>query len=400
MRGSLSRLGENKYRIIYDLPKGIDGKRRQKTETVYGNKKAADATLSDRLITIQKGDYSDSGRQTVDNLFERFLESNESRLAATTRQRYASILKNHIKPELGKIALSQLSPLHLEQAYAKWVQRGRIREAGGLSHRTVLHYHRLLHRVLAQAVKWKLVTRNVADAVNPPRPVHREMRALSEQEVAKLVESLDQPSGHVIAQGGFSSESSFPVAIKCALYTGCRLGELLGLKWEDLDSPGGSIVIRRSLQEVGGTVFVKETKTRKSRVISIPPYLVQVFQTHKAQQNTLRLALGEAYRDDGFIFARSDGSPIRPQMMSQAAKALFKRLNVNCRLHDLRHTHATLLLKSGVSSKVASSRLGHASVGITLDLYAHVLPGMDEEAASKFEALIAGAATVSTKSAR
>ncbi len=400
MRGYLSRIGENKYRIIYDVPKGIDGKRRQKTETVYGNKKAAEAALSDRVTAIQKGDYSDSGKQTVDNLFERFLESNESSLAATTRQRYASILKNHIKPELGKIALCQLSPLHLEQAYAKWMQQGRIREAGGLSHRTVLHYHRLLHRVLAQAVKWKLVTRNVADAVDPPRPVHREMRALSEQQVAKLIESLDQPSGHVIAQGGFSSESSFPVAIKCALYTGCRLGEFLGLKWDDIDFLGKSLVIRRSLQEVRGKVFIKETKTRKSRVISIPPYLVEVFKTHKAQQNALRLSLGKAYRSDGFVFARIDGSPIRPQTMSQAAKTLFKRLNLDCRLHDLRHTHATLLLKSGISSKVASSRLGHASVGITLDLYAHVWPGMHADAAGRFEALIAGAATASTKPAR
>lgn len=400
MRGHLKRIGENKYRIVYDAPKGIDGKRKLKTETIFGNKKAAEAALSDRVTAIQRGDYIDSGKLTVHDLFQRFMEGSESSLAATTRQRYAGIVKHHIDPSLGKIVLSQLSPLHLEQAYAKWLQQGRIREKGGLSHRTVLHYHRLLHRVLSQAVKWRLATRNIADAVGPPKPEHREMRALSETQVAEILQALDRPTDHVMAQGGLSTESSFPAAIKCALYTGCRLGELLGLKWEDIDFQDKSIVIRRSIQEVRGEVFVKETKTGKSRVISIPQYLVQVFQTHKAQQNANRLALGKGYRTDGFVFARNDGSWIRPQTMSQAAKALFKRLGMECRLHDLRHTHATLLLKSGISSKVASSRLGHASVGITLDLYAHVLPGMDEEAAGTFEALIAGAASASPKLAR
>lgn len=400
MRGRIERVSANKYRIVYDAPKGLDHKRRQKWETIYGNKKSAETVLAQRVLSIQRGEYIDSGKLTVRDLFARFLKGNEAKLAATTLQRYAGIVRNHIEPALGGIHLSQLSALNLEEAYSKWLQGGRIREKGGLSRRTVLHYHRLLHRVLGQAVKWKLVNHNVVNAVDPPKPEHREMRALTESQLAKLLNALETPPKHAIAQHGLSVEGAFKTAVNFIAFTGCRRGEALGLMWEDVNLKAGTVAIRRSLQEVKGKTFFKSTKSGKSRVIELSDYILRALQHHKAIQNAFRLALGNGYHDENLVFARSDGSPIRPQTFGQAFKALASRAGTPAiRLHELRHTHGTLLIKGGVHPKVASSRLGHSGVAITLDLYSHMLPGMDKQAAQQFEALVQGAKTKDTKSA-
>jgi len=150
---------------------------------------------------------------------------------------------------------------------------------------------------------------------------------------------------------------------------------------------------------VTGKTFFKSTKNGKSRVIELSDYVLSALRQHKATQNAFRLALGNGYSDENLVFARSDGSRLRPQTFGQAFKSLAGRAGTPIRLHELRHTHGTLLIKGGVHPKVASSRLGHSSVAITLDLYSHILPGMDKEAADQFEALVEGAKPKEPKSA-
>ena len=393
MRGHVKRVGDSKYRVVYDLPRSVSGKRRQKTETIFGNKKKAEGLLNQRLSEIRDGEYADPGKLTVAVLFDRFLNS-QTALGIKTLERYSGIATNQIIPTLGRIQLAQLSPLHLQEAYASWLKGGRVDKAGGLSPQSVLACHRLLHRVLEQAVKWNLVARNVADAVDPPRPERHEMRTLSGSDLHKLFAALDNPPKHVLNQRGLSCEPAFGMAVRFAAFTGCRRGEVLALRWEDVDLDGSTVSIRRSVLEtkVGKTYF-KSPKTGKGRVLELPESIVTALRRYKASQSAQRLAAFR-YHDNGLVFARPDGSVIRPQTFSQAFRALIGRAGVPVvRLHDLRHTHATLLLKAGVHPKITSSRLGHSKVGVTFDLYAHVLPGMDKEAAERFDSLFKEAET-------
>lgn len=389
MKGHIKRIDANKYRIVYDSPRGLDGKRKLKTETIRGTKKHAEAVLAQRVAAIQGGEYVDSGNLTVRDLFKRFLDASSASLAGTTHQRYSSAFNTHIDTALGSVKLNALSPMHLEEAYAKWLQSGRKKSEGGLSAQTVLHYHRILHRALGQAVKWRLIPRNVADAVDAPKPQRKEMNVLDEQGLMNLIVAAVNPSAHAVAQSGLSTESAFATAVIFLAFTGCRRGECLALKWEDVDLQSGTAAIRRSLEQTKNGTKFKAPKNNRSRVVQMPKYAIQALQRHKAKQNAYRLALGKGYKDQGLIFARPDGSLINPHAFGDAFRALVARAYVpKIRLHDLRHTHATLLLKAGVQSKVMQERLGHSGIGITMDLYSHVLPGMDAEAAQRFESLL------------
>lgn len=247
-------------------------------------------------------------------------------------------------------------------------------------------------------MKWKMVVRNVADAVDPPRSERHEMKTLTELELLRVFDALENPPKRVTEQGGLSSEESFRAAVWFAAYTGCRRGECLALRWDDVDLKVGTVSIRRAVQESKGRIYYKSPKNGKSRALQLSRSIIQVLQSHKVRQAAEQLA-AEKYGDERFVFARPDGSVIRPQTFSQAFKALIDRAKVpTVRLHDLRHTHATLLLKGGVHPKIASSRLGHSNVGITLDLYSRVLPGMDRDAAQQFDALVEGYRDDSSKS--
>jgi integrase len=393
MRGHVKRIRDGVYRIVYDTPRGLDGKRKLKTETVSGNKRHAEVILNQRITTIQRGEYVDAGSLTVQETFERYLRSTVASLAGTTHQRYASAFKTHIGPALGRLKLSVLSPLHLEEAYSTWLRSGRMDKEGGLSPQTVLHYHRIIHRVLNQAVKWNVTSRNVADAVEPPKPRRREMNVLSAQALMRLVGTALNPSSHALAQGGLSAESAFSAAVVFLAFSGARRGECLALKWEDVDLKAGSIAIRRSLEQTKESIKFKAPKNNRGRRIQLPQFALDALQRHKAKQNAYRLALGDGYKDQGLVFARPDGSIINPHAFGDAFRALVKRSDVaSIRLHDLRHTHATLMLKAGVQGKVTQERLGHSGIGITMDLYSHVMPGMDADASQRFEdALLEGA---------
>lgn len=398
MRGHVRRVRDGVFRVVYDAPRGLDGKRKLKTETIYGTKKDAERVLNQRIMAIHRGEYIDSGMLTIHDLFQRYLRATAASLAATTHQRYSNAFKTHIDPALGRLKLSALSPLHLEEAYAKWLRAGRMDEKGGLSAQT-LHYHRFIHRVLNQAVRWKLLFRNVADAVEPPRPQRKEMAVLTERNLLKLLDAALGPSDHALAQCGLSSESAFGAAVAFLAFTGCRRGECLALRWEDVDMKAGTAAIRRSMEQTKDGIGFKPPKNGRSRVVQLPQQALGILRSHKAKQNAQRLKLPEAFKDNGLVFTRQDGSPIIPHAFGDAFRALVKRADVpKVRLHDLRHTHASLMLKAGVQGKVMQERLGHSGIGITLDLYSHLMPGMDADAAQRFDALLEGARNAESNS--
>ena len=176
-----------------------------------------------------------------------------------------------------------------------------------------------------------------------------------------------------------------------AATTGMRRGELCGLMWKDVNFEASNVAVRRARVPIAGKVAEGTPKSDRARVIAIAPATVSALRTHRKAQLEERLAWGEAWQDSGYVFTQADGSPVRPDAVTRAFEAHVIAAAVpRIRLHDLRHTHATLGLAAGIPAKVMSERLGHAKVGITLDLYSHVVPGMQEEAAAKLEALLFG----------
>lgn len=368
MRGHIRKRGQNSWAVVLDLGRDASGKRRQKWHTVKGTKKDADRELSRLLNELDNGSYVEPSRMRFREYLDQWLRDYaQPRVSPKTYERYGQLVRD-IAQELGEHALSQLRPLHIQAFYAKQLTEGRKNGKGGLSPQTVLHYHRLLHKALAQAVKWQLLARNPAEAVEPPRPPRTQMRALDERETAQLLSMLA------------AKRLYMPVLL--AVTTGLRRGEVLALRWGDIDFDTNHAVVVRSLEQTKAGLRYKSPKTERSRrTVVLPGFTVEALRAHKVNQAKERLAVGPLYQDENLVCARRDGTPWAPDQFSTAFAAFVRRSGLeHFRFHDLRHSHATQLLKQGVHPKIVSERLGHSNIGITLDTYSHVLPGMQEDA--------------------
>ncbi len=379
MKGSIRRQGKGSWEVRLYLGRGPDGRRLYRSHTVEGTKRRAQNELNDLLSKLQRGEYVPPSRMTVAEYLDRWLaDYARVKVAAKTYERYAEIVRVHLTPALGHHPLPRLQPLHIQACYSDALQRGRRNGRGGLSPQTVLHHHRVLREALQQAVRWQLLARNPADAVEPPRGQRRETEVFDQGEVGRLLE----------VAGG----TRLAVPVLLAVTTGLRRGELLGLRWQDVDLDGGKLAVRQSLEQTKAGLAFKQPKTQKGRrVVTLPPMTTDALRRHKAEQAKERLLLGPAYCDHGLVLAQADGQPFNPDKVTRAFKRLALKAGVRpLSLHKVRHTHATLLLGANVHPKVVSERLGHATVGITLDTYSHVLPNLQEEAARKIDALLAG----------
>ncbi len=390
MTGRLFRVGPDRWRLVYDLPRGADGKRRQRTETITATKGAAERALREAIRSVERGEHVEDRALTIAALFDRCFAAWEPRLASTTMQRYRVLYRHQIHGELGGVTLEQLRPLHLEAAYAKWRADGRRDGRGaGLSERSLLHLHRVLRRALAQAVRWNLVPRNVADSVDAPAPPRTVAKALDATQTAKLLSEAQR-------------RSRYHAVFAFLLGTGARRGEALALRWSDVDLDRATVTIRRAIVKTRehGLEF-KGPKSGRARTFAIPAFVVDVLRFHRVEQAKARLAIGAACDAAAdLVFATRAGAPIPPYRVSGAFDRLVATLDVpRVRLHDLRHTHASLLGQAGVTLKLASERLGHSTVAITGDLYSHVFEPHDREAAGAFDRLLGGAGVASANDA-
>ena len=291
----------------------------------------------------------------------------EHNVAPSTLERYRGIVEHHLIPALGGLRLRDLRPAHIQAAYGRALAAGGRADgrAGGLSARSVLQHHRVLKEALAHAVMWQLVARNAADAVRPPQGQRQDLRVLSPESARLLLQSAEGEPYYSL--------------IQVALATGARLGELLALRWSDLDLDGGTMRIMRTAQRLRGQgiVFHAPKTHRATRAVALSPDTVQVLRQHRRAQAEQRLALGPAYGDGGLVFAKPTGEPLDGTAVSKGFQKLAARAGVGpLRFHDLRHSAASLMLAAGVNPKVVSERLGHASVAFTLQVYSHVLPDL------------------------
>ena len=339
-----------------------------KRRTVYGKTRAE---VRDRLAKAiadrADGIVFDDENMTVGEYLERWLSDcvrGTVRESTFSRDKY--LVNNHVIPALGRVKLKNLGALRLQGLY-------RDRLDSGLSAATVQKMHHVVHKALDQAVRWNLIPRNPADAVKAPTPAPKEMRPLSAQDARGLLE---------VARG--NRLEAFYVL---ALHTGMRSGELLGLKWEDIDlgSNVPSLRVRRTLTRTGNGkgLALGEPKTKKSRrTVRLTPRAVEALKSHRARQAEEKLKAGALYEDRGLVFSGEGGNLINPSNIRQRSFApLLKKAGLpGITFHDLRHTCASLLFQRNIHPKFVQELLGHASVAITLDTYSHMLPGMGGEA--------------------
>jgi len=374
MRGHLRERSPGHWAIVIDVRDPQTGKRKRRWHSFEGTKREAQVECARLLTEIKNGTSVDPSRMTVAAFLERWIEHMEGQVSPRSHERYAELCRKNLAPLLGGLMLTKLQPAHISQAYAKALASGRRDGAGGLSARTVTHMHRVLREALQQALRWQLLARNPADAVKPPKVERKQMSVLDVEAAIELLEA--------------ARETPLFVPIMLGVRCGLRRGEVVALRWRNVDLERGQISVVASAEQTDQGVREKEPKNGKGRTIVLSATEVEEMRGHRRRQAESLLALGVRLTDDHHVVAREDGQALQPRSLTHAFVKFVRRHGFQIRLHDLRHSHATHMLASGVHPKIAQERLGHSSVGITLDLYSHVLPGMQAEAVSKVDAAL------------
>jgi integrase len=377
MRGHIAKKG-NRYYVVVDEPTE-DGRRRRRWHGSWTTKKEAGTALTAILGKIDSGSYVPPSAATLGGfLVDEWLPAMRTRLRPSTIGSYETIVGAYVVPRIGDVKLQRLTPARLNVFYAGLLDDG-AKRGGGLSPTSTRNVHRVLHRALADAVRWDRLPKNPADFADPPRTGRGEMVTWT---AAELRAFLAHSDGDDLA-----------ALWRLLASTGLRRGEALGLRWADIDLDGGHIAVQRALSYVGAEAVLGDVKTSRSRRrVTIPTKTVVSLRAHRARQLETRLLVGPGYRDDlDLVFAAPDGSPLRPATVSRRFARLVTEAELpTLTLHGLRHSWATLALSAGVPLKVASEVLGHASTTITADTYQHVTPAMVEDATERVAALIAG----------
>lgn len=382
MRGHFKKRGDRWYFWI-ELDPGPDGRRRQISKGGFRIRKDAETAYAELRDQIRRGGNVTPAKVTLTTfLKEEWFPAIRASTRPATWDHYSHIASGYLYGGIGERRLSEITPGQLNAFYAELLVSGR-KQAGrtkspGLSPKTVRHVHAMLHKALSDAVRWGRLSNNPADRADPPRPRVAEMKVW---DVPQLRSFLD----HV-------RDDRLYAAWLLLATTGMRRGEIVGLRWSDVDLSAGRLGVVQAHVLVNRTVLVSEPKTNKGRrTIALDTRTVAAFRRHRTQELEERLAADELWQDTGLVFTHEDGSAINPRLFSSwfSQRVLAAGLP-RIRLHDVRHTYATAALAAGVPTKVVSERLGHASIAITLDVYSHVLPNMQEEAAEKVAKLILG----------
>jgi len=361
MRGSIREKSKGSWQIQIYTGTGADGKPCRHFETVRGRKSDAQRRLTELLSSLDKGVYTPPGRLTVAEHLHTWLEGYvKTNCSHRTLDSHQSIIEHHLIPDLGHLQLKHLHPQIIQSYYGKACEK--------LSARSVHYHHRILSQSLKYAVRQGYLGRNPCELVDPPSWKGKVMRTLTPSEVEILFKG---------AVGNYY----YPV-IYTAVSTGLRQAELLGLRWRDIDLDMLSISVSQVLYKRGGTCVFKEPKTAHSRRrVAMTPKLSLFLKDYRASREVLYLKLGKILSLDDLVFTSMQGKPIDPGVVSHTFAKIAMQVGLkDVRFHDLRHTFASLMLLCGAKPKVISEALGHSSVGFTLDVYSHIIEGMQEDA--------------------
>lgn len=366
--------------FVIDLPPWPDGRRRQIRRRGLPTRKAAQEALEEVRVDARKGAYVPPRRQTLTAfLQDDWLPAKRARLEPSTFESYERHLRLHVIPTLGGIQLQALDPAHLNRLYGHLLEHGRRDGMGGLSARTVRYVGTILGAALDDAVRWGRIVTNPARRADPPSASAAkppEMRTWDRQTLGRFLE--------------LTRSDRYGPAFLFLATTGCRRGEALGLRWADVDLEARVASLRQTVTAVAHRkVVAPRTKTGKGRQIRLDPETVAALRAWRARQLEERLAVGAGWQEGDFVFTLPDGRPYHPERFSREFDRRVDRYGLpRIRLHDLRHTWATLALAAGVDVKVVSERLGHTSPTVTWSTYQHVTPAMATDAAERVADLI------------
>jgi integrase len=372
-QGHIRQRGQRSWELKFDLGRDpVSGKRISRYVNFRGTKREAQAELNRLLSRRNEGTYIDPTKMTVAEYLAHWLAVDvDRRVAAKTATRHRGIVQHQIVPRLGNVPMRKLTAVHIEafesnlqrEGYVKGRKRGH-----SLAPQTVLHVHRTLSQALAHAVKTGVLFKNPAEQVKPPRPTSHEIAILTKPEVATLLRAAEPTWLYL------------PVLV--AVTSGMRRGELLGLRWSDIDLKAARLIVNQSLERVKGKTLFKSPKTTTSRrTITLPALTIEALKEHRVAQAAERLRLGLGKPE--LVFSHGDGSPLDPDSITKAFDRLIKTAGVRrITFHGLRHTHISHHIMDGVHVKIVSERAGHASVSTTLSVYAAFIPNMQADAAA------------------
>ena len=354
--------------------------RRRETKAGFATQKECEAAMNKLLVKVEEQVYAPPTKASVrEYLTKEWLPAVKSTVRATTYRSYEQHVICHIAPHIGSVKLAKLTGSQVNHLYAKLAETGKKDGKTGLSALTIHHVHTCLHKACKDAVRWGRLPKNPVAAAAPPSTrgaAKKEMKTWSGKQLGSFL--------------GSTKDDRLAPLWRVLAMTGVRRGEVCGLRWDDVDLEKARLSVRRALIPHEDGVIISEPKTAKGRrQIALDAVTVEAFKTQAAQQLADRDNAEVAWHETGYVFTRDDGEPLHPQSVSRAfERALSAAKLPRIRLHDLRHTHASLALAAGINPKVVSERLGHATVSITLDTYSHAIPALQEEAAERIAGLV------------
>ena len=392
MAGSIEKRGKNSYRLTVSEGFDLNGRPMIHRKTVHGTKKDAEVELAKFVTEVQNGLVIDGKSLKFSEFTEIWKRDYGSKeLAPSTYKRYCRILETRLLPYFGHLYINKIKPTDIMKFYdllEKDTQLVRKKGNNGsktkkpLSGKTILEHHRLLRAMLHKAVYWQLIVANPAERVQPPKARKPKRRSYDDEQTKILLENLELLS---------SEDTKYKVAIILTVFTGVRLGELMGLEWQDVDFKNGIISINRSSQYLSDMgVFTKVPKTESSiREIAIPEFIISLLEEYKLWYEKQKSIYGELWMNSDRLFVQADGKPMHPSTISKWFVKYVGQIGLPViNFHGLRHTNASLLVAQNIDIAVISARLGHAQISTTLDFYVHPLLSHNRKAGYALENLL------------
>lgn len=392
MAGSIEKRGKNSYRLTVSEGFDLNGKPMIHRKTVHGNKKDAEVELAKFVTEIQNGLVIDGKSLKFSEFTEIWKRDYGSKeLAPSTYKRYCGMLETRLLPYFGHFYINKIKPTDIMKFYdllEKDTQLVRKKGNNGsktkkpLSGKTILEHHRLLRAMLHKAVYWQLIVTNPAERVQPPKARKPKRKSYDDEQTKILLENLELLS---------SEDIKYKVAIILTVFTGVRLGELMGLEWQDVDFKNGIISINRSSQYLADMgVFTKVPKTESSiREIAIHEFIISLLEEYKLWYEEQKSIYGELWTNSDRLFVQADGKPMHPSTISKWFVKYVGQIGLPViNFHGLRHTNASLLVAQNIDIAVISARLGHAQISTTLDFYVHPLLSHNRKAGYALENLL------------
>ena len=389
MAESIEKRGKDTYRLVVSCGYNLDGKPAKHTKTVHCTKKEAEVELAKFVTKVQSRMVADGKSMTFAEFTEIWKRDYGSKeLAPTTYARYLGILNTRILPYFSKFKLDKIKPTDIMKFYDMLENDTQIRRLKNnkgerltkpLSQKTILEHHRLLRAMLHKAVYWQLIVNNPAERVQPPKARKPKRKYYDDEQCKILLENLE------------TQEIKYKVAIIITIFTGVRLGELMGLEWSDIDLKNGIININKSSQYLSEKgVFTKAPKTESSiRDVAIPDFIVSLLEEYKLWYDEQKSIVGDFWHESNKLFVQDDGKPIHPSTISKWFEQFVKKIGLPViNFHGLRHTNATLLISQQVDVATVSARLGHAQITTTYNFYVHPLKSHDRTAGNVLENLL------------